>query len=441
MLYRSLARFLFPLVLTIVVQEFGTQMLSAGMARMPQATQTLAAFGLGWNLVLFFASPLVQSKQLGLVLATHRTAFRRTLTFVVAFAVLLMGLQLSLAQTGLGERWIEELHQVSPSLGREVRAVLLWLLPVPLVRSLVLYLAGLLLRAHRTEVITYSTVARFGVGILGVAALLATDSVQRRPILLPILVTYAMFTAELLVVLAGVLRHGAIPSAPPSLQEPSLSYREILGFFWPLALIMLVQEVSRPLINLFVAREPNGTEALAVLTVVYALGQWPYRWLNEIRSIPPAFRRLDPALGQVRRFVGVCGGLSFLLSVALFWTPLRDVLLLQVIGVDSALAHQAHTPLRLFAIFSFVVMVRAYLHGVALVERRTQAIAPSGPMRVAAILVALVALPWLGVQGATRAVGALLSGFVVETLTVWWGLRGRPALGPSPPDLVQPGRT
>lgn len=425
MLYRRLIRFLFPLILTIIVQEFGTQMLSAGMARMPQATQVLAAFGLGWNLVLFFASPLVQSKQLGLVLAGDGPAFRRTLTFVVVAALALTGFQFLLARTALGHRVIEDLHQVDPELGAQVRTVLLWLLPVPLGRSLVQFFSGLLLRAHRTEVITYSTVARFGVGILGVLALLPADFVRARPILLPILVTYAMLLAELAVVLWGVLWFRALPAERPSRAEPlQITYGYILRFFWPLALIMLVQEASRPLINLFVAREPNGTQALAVLTVVYALGQWPYRWLNEIRSIPPAFRDLDPALVRVRRFTGACGIVSFLLSVALFWTPLRDVLLLRVIGVEPELAVQAYTPLMLYAWFSFVVMVRAYLHGVALVERRTQAIAPSAPMRLAAILTALTVLPWFGVSGATRAIAALLAGFVVETVTVWWGLRG-----------------
>jgi hypothetical protein len=51
--------------------------------------------------------------------------------------------------------------------------------------------------------------------------------------------------------------------------------------------------------------------------------------------------------------------------------------------------------------------------------------APSAPARVVAVLIALVILPALGVQGATRGIAALLFGFIVETLVVWWGIHGR----------------
>ena len=46
MTYAQLTRFILPLVLTALVQELSGQFLNGGMARMPRATETLAAFGL-----------------------------------------------------------------------------------------------------------------------------------------------------------------------------------------------------------------------------------------------------------------------------------------------------------------------------------------------------------------------------------------------------------
>ena len=111
--------------------------------------------------------------------------------------------------------------------------------------------------------------------------------------------------------------------------------------------------------------------------------------------------------------------------ILLFWTPLREFILRALIGVSAELAAQAALPLVVFSFFPLVVMMRAYLHGVGLFEHRTQVMAPSAPSRVAAILVALILLPVLGIHGATRGVAALLCGFMVETLIVWWGIRGR----------------
>jgi hypothetical protein len=62
---------------------------------------------------------------------------------------------------------------------------------------------------------------------------------------------------------------------------------------------------------------------------------------------------------------------------------------------------------------------------VALVERRTQDLAASAPVRMASIVATLVVLPWVGVTGATLGVAALLAGFSGELVAVWWGVRGR----------------
>jgi hypothetical protein len=61
---------------------------------------------------------------------------------------------------------------------------------------------------------------------------------------------------------------------------------------------------------------------------------------------------------------------------------------------------------------------------VALVERRTQVIAPSAPARILAILGSLIGLPYVGITGATLGILALWSGFFAEMVVVWWGIRG-----------------
>jgi hypothetical protein len=103
---------------------------------------------------------------------------------------------------------------------------------------------------------------------------------------------------------------------------------------------------------------------------------------------------------------------------------LRDVILADWIGVPAELIPLATLPLHLFTGFSVAVSVRAYYHGIGIVERRTSALAPSAPARLAAIVLTLILLRWFGVDGATMGVAALLAGFGVEALVVWWGVRG-----------------
>jgi hypothetical protein len=96
-----------------------------------------------------------------------------------------------------------------------------------------------------------------------------------------------------------------------------------------------------------------------------------------------------------------------------------------LLGVNAELTARARVPLIIFSYFPLTVMIRAYLHGVGLLERRTRAMAPSAFARVIAILVVLVVAPAFGLNGATRGITALFSGFVFETFVVWLGIRGR----------------
>jgi hypothetical protein len=115
--------------------------------------------------------------------------------------------------------------------------------------------------------------------------------------------------------------------------------------------------------------------------------------------------------------------------VLLYWTPARAFILGTLIGVEETLVAQARMPLVLFSFFPLAVMVRAYWHGVGLRDHRTRALAPSGPARIAAILIALLAFSFTEVPGATRGVAALLAGFVVEAVAVWLGVRGARRMG------------
>ena len=58
MIYAQLARFLFPLVLTMVVHGLSGQFLNGGMARVPRATETLAAFGGAGGVAALQARPI-----------------------------------------------------------------------------------------------------------------------------------------------------------------------------------------------------------------------------------------------------------------------------------------------------------------------------------------------------------------------------------------------
>lgn len=423
MVYYDLLKFLLPLLVTIVVQEMGLQVLNGGMARVPQAMETLAAYGLAWGITMFLQGPLAQGKQLGLVLVDSRDALRQVHRFVLGTGFVLAGVLACLALTNVGVWVVEDVHQVSADLSVVVRRAFFWLVPIPAIAGLNRLYMGMLMQARRTDVVSVAMMGGIAASIGSVFVLLPTAFVQVDPIRLPLAATYASAVTEFVIVFYGRLRwvHLSDKSA-----GEVLTLADVIRFFWPLAFIMAIQGLSRPVINLFVSRSDNGAEALAVLTVVYALAHVPYGWVNETRSLHTAFKNIPNHLHYVKRFVLGCGLFSFGSMVLLFWTPIRDVLLQDWIGVSADLAARCGMPLFLFSFFPLAVMVRAHFHGVGLLERRTQAMAPSAPARIGAIVVVLAIFSGYDVHGATLGIGALLCGFVCEAATVWWCVRKSP---------------
>ncbi len=426
-LYFRYVLFLLPLVVTIFVHEITVQWITGGLSRLPMSVETLAAFGLAWAWSSFLTGPLINTKQMGLVLAERRQSFGKALQFALLVVGLITGMQILLAFTDLGVILLRNVHRVSSSTTQDVQTMLQWLLLLPLLTGCSSFLSGPLIRNHLTRYISLSSGSGFVAVVVSIALMLSSERMQDQPILLPVIALYAGKASELCAVTLGILKHRRViwntPLHPNSDRQP-LTFGRILRFYWPLAGIVLMQEFSRPLINLFIARQPDGELSLAVLAVVYALGQWPYRWLNETRTIAPSFQHEDPEGRFTRRFNIATGLTSLALSMLLYWTPVRKVILESLLDLETDFALLCIAPLMLFAAYSPVVAVRSYLQGIGLVERRTSVMMPSAPTRLLAIIGALLFLPVLNISGALLGVAALLCGFVVEALTLVVLLQG-----------------
>jgi hypothetical protein len=439
--YAKYARFLTPFAVAMVAQELSAQFLNGGMARVPQATQTLAAFGLAYGLLSVLSGVLHQSRQLGLAMIDNQAQLHTSTRVVFTAGAGLSAATVLLGIDGPGRWLVQDLHEIDATLADQAQLALLWLTPLPLISGLARYYSGLLARVRRTEIVSASSVAAIAVRVISIFLLLDMPFVQARPVLLPVAVTLLGALTEYSGLVWGHLVYVRPALASESLASEQskstttrvaaaqgdvpLSVATILRFLWPLAVIMIFQGASRPLINLVVSRGEDGAQALAVLTIVYALGHLPYGWVNEVRSLAPAFRDEKEGLPYIRRFILGCLAISLSLALILFWTPIREWILRDLIGVEESIAALCVAPLMVFSFFPFVVTLRGYYHGVGLVNRITGAMAASGPCRLVAIVLALAALSPIDMGGATRGAMALLCGFTAEAVVVAWGVRRR----------------
>ncbi|EPY86365.1 progressive ankylosis protein-like protein [Camelus ferus] len=277
--------------------------LNRGIAAVKEdAVEMLASYGLAYSLMKFFTGPMSDFKNVGLVFVnSKRDRTKAVLCMVVAGAIAAVFHTL-IAYSDLGYYIINKLHHVDESVGNKTRRAFLYLAAFPFMDAMVVFVA-ILLHSHLE---------------------------CREPLLIPILSLYMGALVRCTTLCLGYYKniHDIIPDRSGPELGGDATIRKMLSFWWPLALILATQRISRPIVNLFVSRDLGGssaaTEAVAILTATYPVGHMPYGWLTEIRAVYPAFDKNNPSnkavstsntvtAAHIKRFTFVCMALSLTL--------------------------------------------------------------------------------------------------------------------------------
>lgn len=262
-----------------------------------------------------------------------------------------------------------------------------------------------------------------------------------------------------------------------------ITYKRLFFFFLPLAFTMTIQGVTRPAVNFLVGRS-GGSTALAVLSIVFPLSNFFYGWTNSLRSVRPAYRkeqektdedqesileesipqlqdeieqesipqqeddielrdfnqnhnrnsfRIDQfennkSVARIKKFSIGCISIALMLMAFTFWIkPVREYVLIDILGATSDLAKRAAYPLAFFVFFPIPVGFRGNYHGIAISTENTKALFPSGVFRIIAVIttVPILISIFLHFQWDLAICGVIgmFFGFCAETYGCRWGLR------------------
>ncbi|KAB0349465.1 hypothetical protein FD754_014322, partial [Muntiacus muntjak] len=348
--------------------------LNRGIAAVKEdAVEMLASYGLAYSLMKFFTGPMSDFKNVGLVFVnSKRDRTKAVLCMVVAGAIAAVFHTL-IAYSDLGYYIINKLHHVDESVGNKTRRAFLYLAAFPFMDAMAWTHAGILLKHKYSFLVGCASISDVIAQVVFVAILLHSHLECREPLLIPILSLYMGALVRCTTLCLGYYKniHDIIPDRSGPELGGDATIRKMLSFWWPLALILATQRISRPIVNLFVSRDLGGSSAATELCFV------------------------------------------------MFWTPnVSEKILIDIIGVDFAFAELCVVPLRIFSFFPVPVTVRAHLTGWLMTLKKTFVLAPSSVLRIIVLITSLVVLPYLGVHGATLGVGSLLAGFVGESTMV-----------------------
>ncbi len=167
---RSFLAFYIPLAITALLNMAAQPMVSAGMSRMPDAVDSLAAWSVVSGFVFMLRSMSYAFNEVVIALLDEPRATHTLRRFSIWMAALTSGALLAVAATPLATFWFGQVSALSSHLV-EIARIGLWVaLPVPGVNAFLSWYQGTIVHSRHTRAIT-EAVATFllaGIVVLGI---------------------------------------------------------------------------------------------------------------------------------------------------------------------------------------------------------------------------------------------------------------------------------
>ena len=387
--------------------------LAAILARLPDATLNLGAFGVAVGFAYLFESPIILIMSAATALVENRDSLRRLRTFTYALnGAITLALALFLVPP-VFRLVTGTLMGLPREITRLVHPACVLLLPWPSAVGYRRFYQGILVRSGLTRRIAYGTTLRLTV-MGGTGLLLAT--LTRIP---GTLAGTAALSAGVVAEAAAsrfwarepVRRLLATPSSPEYLRAP-LSTRGIAHFYLPLALTSLIAVGVNPLVAFFLGRSRMPLESLAVMPVVTGLiFAFNTAGLTFQEVAIPLYGRDRANLGPLKRFAGRLAVLTTGVLALMVCTPFLSFWLETVAGLAPDLARFAWLPVALIILLPAITAVTCFQRALLVVARTTRPITWASGVEVAGIGATLFALTqFAGWAGAVAAVAAMVAG-------------------------------
>ena len=445
---RGIFAFWAPLAATWVMMAVEGPYLAAVVARLPEPTLGLAAYGVAIAMAVLIEAPVIMLLSASTALVEDGTSYRRLRTFahgLNAFSTLLLLLVLvppvhrGLMIGALG---------LPQDLAHLTYGALWCFLPWPAAIGYRRFWQGVLIRSGRTRLVAGGTVVRLvAMSAAAIGFAVFTDlpgaavgaSALSFGVVAEAVVARWMARGAIRALLdpsdgapgatdgppvsadphdiAEIGRAGVSTADPAaeSAESGELRFSEIGRFYVPLMLTSLIGIAIQPMLTFFMGRAASPVESLAVFPVVTSLG-FLFRsvGLSFQDAVIALLGRRDEGYAEIRRFaIGLGTLLSVILGLIAF-TPLSHYWFVHVSGLTPVLADFAIPAAQVLTPVPFLGVILSLQRGTLIRNRTTGPIIVATAAEIGAVAAVFMLVGWgLGWVGATAA----FTGFLVGRLT------------------------
>lgn len=413
---RTIFWFWFPLASTWLMMAVEGPLVTAIIARLPEAKFNLAAFGVSFAFAMIVESPIIMIMSASTALVKSRPSLQRLFRFNLFLNITITAVILILVITPLFDLIIRNLIGLPEEVSRLCHRSFIAFIPWPAAIGFRRFYQGILINHFQTRKVAYGTVIRvlsvvtgafflrwsswFPGAVVGAAAL-------SFGVVMEALATRWMVRESLQKV---KMVEDYLPDEQP------MNYRELWKFYYPLALTSILSLSVHPFVTFFLGQSRLAIESLAVLPVVNGL-------VFLFRSIGLSYQEVVIAMiGRklehrrevfqfgLRLFVGVL----MVLGVVAF-TPLSDFWYESVAGLSPALTSLAISSTKILIILPSLTVLLSVQRALLVVANHTGPVSIATTIELAGIIAMLfmltAGLDMIGIYAAAIAflVGRLMA--------------------------------
>ncbi len=401
--------FWYPLLATWLMMAFEGPFIAAIIARLPEPKYNLAAYGVSFAFALIVEAPVIMMLSASTALVTDGQSFFKLRRFTYALNLVLTVLMLVLLIPANFYFLTNRLMELPLKVSRLTYHSLWILLPWPAAIGYRRFYQGLLIRHNLTRRVAYGTMIRLGTmtsAALCGALIFKWHGAYVGAFALSSGVTMEAVASRLMTL--RVVRAFKREPAPSN----DLSYKNIIIFYYPLALTSLIALAVQPLVTFFVGQSRMALESLAVLPVVNSL-------VFIFRSFGLSYQEVSITfLGErnqgLKPLARFAAGLMIFVTagmLAVGFTPLHDFWFGTVSGLSAQMVDFARAPVRILVLLPALTVLLSFQRAILVTHKRTQPITVGTVLEVSLIAVIM----WILIEraffiGAVAAALAMLLG-------------------------------
>ncbi len=370
--------FWLPLLASWLMMSSEGPFLSALISRMPLPKFNLAAYGVSFAIALIIESPVIMMLSASTALVKDYNSYIKLRNFITIINITITVIMLIITYKPIFLFFAQVLLNLPPKVALLTHKATLILIPWPASIGFRRFFQGVLIRNNLTRRVAYGTIIRlftmtavalifyfyldFDGVVVGASALSAgviADSIASR-----------------------IMTNGTIKKLRnrPS-EENSLTYPEILRFYYPLVIMSFLSLSIQPIVTFFMGYSIKPIESLAVLPVINSL-VFIFRAFGLsfqeviIALVGDDFRNYD----KLKKFSALIGGFVLISLSLIALTPLNYFWFHRLSGLSIELTQFARVPLIILTLMPALTMLISFQRAMLVSVRNT------APITIATII-------------------------------------------------------